>query len=442
MKLSGMLAATATALAAFTSTAQAATSAAEALAMAQKLYPECALVCLTKLVPTSGCQLTDTACLCTNEELNANLSVCVLQGCNYEDALKTKNGSATMCGLPVRDDTMKPPLVAGVGFGLALIVYILRMCSALPGCNRELSWDDWTITACVLLTIPPTVFAFTLSANGLGKDIWTLPLKNVENVLFFYFLGELFYFLAQAMNKVSILLFLHRIFQHNSLGKAIWVTIGFTLAYAAAFFFATLFQCWPINHAWLQLESDHLGRCNNIHLQGWLSAAFNIVLDIVILALPLHQLYQLQMPLKKKLMVMVVFSMGILLETNRPLHSVTLASVIRLRTLVVFANSTNITYDYVDAAYWSTIELYAGIITASLPAVYKFLSSALSQNAAWSAVKSKLSGASSSSGGTGNSHSAVATGSSGLNRRLTPKRSEAEFVLLTDVESGKSQRWD
>ncbi|KAK1641404.1 hypothetical protein BDP81DRAFT_310147 [Colletotrichum phormii] len=425
-----MLAATATALAAFTSTAQAATSAAEALAMAQKLYPECALVCLTKLVPTSGCQLTDTACLCTNEELNANLSVCVLQGCNYEDALKTKNGSATMCGLPVRDDTMKSPLVAGVGFGLALIVYILRMCSALPGCNRELSWDDWTITACVLLTIPPTVFAFALSANGLGKDIWTLPLKNVEN---FYFLGELFYFLAQAMNKVSILLFLHRIFQHNSLGKAIWVTIGFTLAYAAAFFFATLFQCWPINHAWLQLESDHLGRCNNIHLQGWLSAAFNIALDIVILALPLHQLYQLQMPLKKKLMVMVVFSMGIF---------VTLASVIRLRTLVVFANSTNITYNYVDAAYWSTIELYAGIITASLPAVYKFLSSALSQNAAWSAVKSKLSGASSSSGGTGNSHSAVATGSSGLNRRLTPKRSEAEFVLLTDVESGKSQRWD
>lgn len=66
-----------------------------------------------------------------------------------------------MCGLPVRDDTMKPPLVAGVGFGIALIIYILRMCSALPGCNRELSWDDWTITACVLLTIPPTVFAFT-----------------------------------------------------------------------------------------------------------------------------------------------------------------------------------------------------------------------------------------------------------------------------------------
>ncbi|KAJ0277957.1 hypothetical protein CBS470a_010020 [Colletotrichum nupharicola] len=406
-------------------------AAAAALAMAKKLYPACALVCLTELVPTSGCSLTDTTCLCTNEALNANLSVCVLQGCNYEDALKTKNGSATMCGLPVRDESLKPPLVAGVGFALALVFFILRLCSALPGFGRELGWDDWTIIACVILTVPPTVFAFTLVDNGLGKDMWTLPLKNIENVLEYYFLGELFYFLAQAMNKLSILFFLNRIFQHNNLSKAIWVTMGLVLAYAAAFFFATLFQCWPINHAWLQLEEKHLGRCNNIHLQGWLSAAFNIVLDVIILVLPLHQLYLLQMPLKKKLMVMVVFSLGIF---------VTIASVIRLRTLIVFANSTNITYDYVDAAYWSTIELYAGIITASLPAVYKFLSGLTAKSATFTTIKSKLSGASSGSGATDSTGNTL--GSNAIARRLTPKRSEAEFVLLTDVESGKSQRWN
>ncbi|KAF9878863.1 CFEM domain-containing protein [Colletotrichum karsti] len=410
-----------------------AAAAAKALAAAKKLYPECALVCLTKLIPTSGCSLTDTTCLCTNEELNANLSVCVLQGCNYEDALKTKNGSATMCGYPVRDDSLKPPLVAGVGFGLALVFYILRMCSALPGYGRELSWDDWTITACVVLTVPPTVFAFTLVDNGLGKDMWTLPLKNIENVLFYYFLGELFYFVAQTMNKISILFFLHRIFQHNNLSRAIWITMGLCLAYCAAFFFATLFQCWPINHAWLQLEEKHLGRCNNIHLQGWFSAAFNIVLDVIILVLPLHQLYQLQMALNKKLMVMVVFSMGIF---------VTIASVIRLNTLVVFANSQNITHDYVDAAYWSTIELYAGIITASLPAVYKFMSGLTAKSQAFTTLKSKLSGASTSSGTTDSAGTAL--GSKAIARRLTPKRSEAEFVLLTDVESqgGKGDRWN
>lgn len=114
------------------------------------------------------------------------------------------------------------------------------------------------------------------------------------------------------MNKVAILLFLLRVFQHGKLKRAIWATMGLCLAFAVSFFFATLFQCWPINHAWLQLEDWHQGYCNHVHLQGWLSAAINIVLDIIILILPIHELYSLQMDLKKKLMLIVIFSMGIL----------------------------------------------------------------------------------------------------------------------------------
>ncbi|KAK7702565.1 hypothetical protein SLS64_009528 [Diaporthe eres] len=345
-----------------------------------------------------------------------------------------------MCGAPVRDETATPTVVAAVGFGLAAFVYILRMCSALPANGRELGWDDWTITATLLLTIPPTIFAFLLrkltdlgsvSNNGLGKDMWTLPLYKIENVLFYYFIGELFYFAAQSMNKISILVFLLRVFQHNDLNRAIWATIGLCSAYALSFFFATLFQCSPINHAWLQLEEWHHGQCNNIHLQGWCSAAVNIVLDIIILVLPLHELYKLHVNLQKKLMLMVVFSLGIF---------VTVASIIRLRTLVLFANSTNITYDYMDAAYWSTIELYAGIITASLPAVYKLFSS-LGLSPKWSTVKSKMSGGG-SSGKTPGSSGLASSGTTSKTDRLKPRQlsmkrgEDAEFIRLTDVESG------
>lgn len=114
------------------------------------------------------------------------------------------------------------------------------------------------------------------------------------------------------MNKISILVFLLRVFQHNHLNRAIWATMGLCIAYAISFFFATLFQCSPINHAWLQLEEWHHGQCNNIHLQGWCSAAVNIVLDIIILVLPLYELYKLHVNLQKKLMLMVMFSLGIL----------------------------------------------------------------------------------------------------------------------------------
>lgn len=43
-----------------------------------------------------------------------------------------------------------------------------------------------------------------------------------------------------------------------------------------------------------------------------MSAIFNIMIDIIILVLPLKELYGLNTSLKKKLMVMVMFSLGIL----------------------------------------------------------------------------------------------------------------------------------
>lgn len=114
------------------------------------------------------------------------------------------------------------------------------------------------------------------------------------------------------MNKVAILFFLLRVFQHGKLKRLIWATMGLCVAYAISFFFATFFQCWPINHAWLQLEDWHHGYCNNVHLQGWLSATFNIVLDIIILLLPIRELAQLQMNMNKKLLLVIIFSLGIL----------------------------------------------------------------------------------------------------------------------------------
>lgn len=127
---------------------------------------------------------------------------------------------------------------------------------------------------------------------------------------------------------------------------------------------------------------------------------------------------------------------------NLSLNSVTVASIIRLRTLVLFANSTNITYDYMDAAYWSTIELYAGIICASLPAVYKLFSS-LGLSPTWSTMRNKVSGGGSSGNTPGNSGMA-SSGTTSKTDRLKPRKismkrdEDAEFIRLADVETGST----
>lgn len=52
-------------------------------------------------------------------------------------------------------------------------------------------------------------------------------------------------------------------------------------------------------------------------------------------------------------------------KTN--LRSVTIISIVRLQSLILFANSANISWDYTAAAYWSTLEIHVGIICACLP---------------------------------------------------------------------------
>ncbi|CAD0020580.1 unnamed protein product [Aureobasidium pullulans] len=189
-----------------------------------------------------------------------------------------------MCGAPVRNQTLKPLLVGVIGGGLALLVFILRMCAGLPVGGRPLGWDDYTICIAVALGTPPTVFSV---------------------------LCEIFYFASLTATKISILAFFLRVFPQQQFRKIIYGVIGICVAYGLSFVLATTFQCNPVPYSWKQLDSTYQGSCNNIHLQGWMSAIFNIIIDLIILILPLKELYALQTSLKKKLMVMVMFSLGI-----------------------------------------------------------------------------------------------------------------------------------
>jgi hypothetical protein len=125
-------------------------------------------------------------------------------------------------------------------------------------------------------------------------------------------MGELFYFASLTFNKISILFFLLRVFPSRQFRYTIYATMGLVTAYGLAFLLVTAFQCQPVPYSWEQLENPAGGRCNNINLQGWTSAAINIVIDLIILVLPLRNLYKLQMSWKKKVMIMFMFSLGIL----------------------------------------------------------------------------------------------------------------------------------
>lgn len=64
--------------------------------------------------------------------------------------------------------------------------------------------------------------------------------------------------------------------------------------------------------------------------------------------------------------MMLLYPIYLFFSSN-PLPSVTVISVIRLESLISFANSSNPTWDNLKVSQWSTIEVNVGIICACMP---------------------------------------------------------------------------
>ncbi|PGH09595.1 hypothetical protein AJ79_05651 [Helicocarpus griseus UAMH5409] len=333
-----------------------------AAAQSATTIPPCALQC-TKQAISELCDLTDTKCMdtCTNVELNALITPCVEKGCTVREGLTTKRISDIQCGRPVRDRTKLISVIGVVGGILALIAFILRMMARLPVFNGgQFGMDDAMIVLAMMFTVPFSVFSVLLANAGLGKDMWHVAFDDITMVLYIYFFDEWLYLSALTFTKLSLHFFYLRIFPQKSFRTAIYVVMAATASYGIAFVLVSIFQCSPIKSAWLRWDGTSPGTCNNINLQGWLSAAFNIVLDFVTLVLPLRELARLELWRKKKIHICLMFTVG---------SFVTIVSILRLHTLLKFASTHNLTWDYVEMGYWSTIEIHVGIICACMPAM-------------------------------------------------------------------------
>lgn len=370
--------------------------------------------------------------MCGNKALNAAVGACASKTCTNYELLRLKHISDKGCGRPERYHADPFIYLGTVGAVAAVVVYLLRLCASIGKRGRALSWDDLTMGIVTACAIPPAVFIKMLVENGLGRDMWTLKDYQITNVLYYYYIGEIFYVTGLGISKISILFFYLRVFPAKDFRNKIYWCMGVCTAYTVAFFFATTFQCIPVSMAWNQWDGIHKGFCNDIHLQGWIAAGINIVLDAWVMVLPLRNLAKLNMKIKQKLMVMSMFSVGII---------VILISCLRLYSLAHFARSKNITWDYVEAAYWSLLEIDVSIICGCMPALRLLVTIAAPK------IQSKMSFGSSKNNSSQGSKLSATNQSNGTDTTksmttisVKPKSGdESDFVPLVDIDSGNGR---
>ncbi|KAF2646010.1 hypothetical protein P280DRAFT_386971, partial [Massarina eburnea CBS 473.64] len=299
------------------------------------------------------------SCDCRGALLTSPVQHCLASVCMPKRTLATINDLSEACNEPVRNRALLYRTVNLVLFVLAMTAMAIRFTTYWSAGRRN--WlDDVNMGIVLVLDSVLVALCVKMSYLGLGQDMWKVPAEIISPTLLYFWISEIVYFLSLGFVKLAFLIFFLQIFPKKNFRRIVWAFITFTLLYVTATGTAAALICTPVSFAWEGWDGEHKGHCVNNNNLAFSHAGISIVLDFASLTLPVTQIWDLHMSIRKKIGVIMMFSVG---------SFVTVVSILRLRALVHFANTRNMTWDYLDASFWSVIEVQVGIVCACMPSI-------------------------------------------------------------------------
>ncbi|RAL11841.1 uncharacterized protein BO97DRAFT_443555 [Aspergillus homomorphus CBS 101889] len=246
--------------------------------------------------------------------------------------------------------------------------------------SSSLGVEDWlTLAAWCLVTGDAIIMVIGSATNTVGNHAENIPADDIWPRVFiamlqFYF--DLIQTLALACLKLSVLWFYRRIFVGQLFQIASWALIGLVAAWGVAFVVARILSCGPDVHA--NFEYPESMKCIHTFVIYIALAATDVFVDLVILAIPVPLVLSLQMPLHKRLGIVMILLVGM---------GATICGIVRLslfsnilapafKTLAVSHNSLA-SEDNVGTVsifmFWSMLEIGVGVIAICLPILYRLV---------------------------------------------------------------------
>ncbi|KAK1835755.1 hypothetical protein QBC39DRAFT_273695, partial [Podospora conica] len=253
-------------------------------------------------------------------------------------------------------ETRKPEIVAILSvFTIISTLAVVLRCHARLFLLRCFGLDDAVMVAAQVLTIASAIAIGIEAAYGLGRHAWVVPERNLIPYMKAFYASIVVYNVAVCLTKISILLQYKRLFANRIIQRISVTALCFLVAWAVALAFLLTLICQPVATFW---DPSIPGKCIDITTVWYIMAGVNLITDFLILTLPMPVISSLQLPNRQKYMLMGVFCLGFF-----PCA----ISIYRIRTLGAVLTSPDPTYDNVDAATWSFLELTTGVLAACLP---------------------------------------------------------------------------
>ncbi|KAI9674509.1 MAG: hypothetical protein M1817_001847 [Caeruleum heppii] len=229
---------------------------------------------------------------------------------------------------------------------------------------RALGLDDWVCLLAwgfIIAQMSMTVFMFK---HGFGAHAWDISLDMFHKRWFvFIALNGLLVTIEFSLVKLAILLLYLRIFKiERTMRWVIYGIIYFVLGYTIGGVLAIVFACDPISKNWDWTVTE--GQCHvSAFPLGTSLNILNIITDVATLVAPFPIVWKLQLSMRQKVGVMIMFTLG---------TSVCVATLARVVLFQTQKNNPDLFYTFYRINWAALFEVSIGEICACLPAMRHF----------------------------------------------------------------------
>ncbi|KAF5679397.1 integral membrane protein [Fusarium heterosporum] len=216
-------------------------------------------------------------------------------------------------------------------------------------------WDDGFMVIAHMFALGAAVSIGLENKYGLGYHTWDQPSNSYVPYMKAFYASVLTFNVAMCFVKIAILFQYRRVFTIPIIKTVTFYGLAFMVAWTVAIALLNTLVCVPVARFW---DSTLPGRCLDFLTLWYVMAGFNLVTDLGVFLIPLPVIKSLNLPMKQKIMLFMVFSLGFFTCA---------ISIYRIHTLKTASSTKDPNWDNVDAAVWSFIEVTMAIITACLP---------------------------------------------------------------------------
>ncbi|KAI1271982.1 hypothetical protein F5Y07DRAFT_413060 [Xylaria sp. FL0933] len=189
---------------------------------------------------------------------------------------------------------------------LSFIAVAMRLASRRIRRLRLLAADYLAITGLVCAWVL-SLFVIEGTKSGLGLHIEQVSIVSIRQILIELFVSELFYTIGFIAIKLSIISLYRQLFLTRFMLFSTMLLAIFVILWGTALLLVTIFSCTPVHGFW---DVDVPSKCVNSKWFFIGNAIPNILADILLLFLPIHDVWKLQLSRASKVGVIGMFILG------------------------------------------------------------------------------------------------------------------------------------